>query len=95
MDYDVMKAIRQLSLNQKPRSPGMIMVALIACLAGNLVSSHAAQSSPQPLAAPSGEPGWPRGDAYDVQVAGDFAYVALGPGGLAIFDVGNPARCHS
>ena len=37
---------------------------------------------------------WPeltRGVAYDVQVAGNRAYLALGYGGLAILDVSNPA----
>lgn len=37
-------------------------------------------------------PGLPRGKARDVFVVGTTAYVAIGLGGLAIFDVSNPAN---
>ena len=36
-------------------------------------------------------PGFTRGEALDVKVAGNRAYLALGYGGLVILDVSNPA----
>jgi hypothetical protein len=36
-------------------------------------------------------PGVTRGLANNVTIAGNFAYVAFGPGGLAVLDVSNPA----
>ena len=35
---------------------------------------------------------WGRGDAGDVQVVGNYAYVALGGGGMGVFDVSNPTN---
>ena len=50
------------------------------------------QSSPLNLTLRGSWPGVPRGPAYDVTVAGNRAYVALGVNGLAIYDVTNPSR---
>src|SRR5688572_8803560 len=67
------------------------MKLLAFCLATVLAATHAAQPNVQVLL-----PGkWPAaarfgGDAVDVKVAGNYAYVALYEAGLAIFDVSNP-----
>lgn len=65
------------------------LALLAGCLAACLTAAHAAPPSLQPL--PQGKwPALPRGGyAYDVKVVGNNAYVAVGAGGLAVFDVSN------
>jgi hypothetical protein len=49
----------------------------------------------QPRLAPMMNGKWPdyvRGSAMDVTVVGQYAYVAIFTGGLAVFDVSNPAK---
>ena len=57
-----------------------------------LAATQAAQRSVQPLL-PGKWPKWARGPAYDVEVAGNYAYVVLQSGGLAVLDVSNPTNC--
>ena len=69
------------------------MKLLAFCLATGLAAAHAAQPNIQALL-PGKWPAYARfgGDAVDVKVAGNFAYVALYEAGLAIFDVSNPTN---
>ena len=54
---------------------------------------HAAQLSVRPLMAGRWFKWPPLGDAWDVRVVGNYAYVATGAGGLAVIDVSNPTNC--
>ena len=70
----------------------------VGMLAAGLAAAHAAPPSVQPLL-PGKWPAWPRGDALDVKVVGNYAYVALHSTGfldsrsLGVFDVSNPSNC--
>ena len=61
-------------------------VLLTAC------NTFAAPPTVQPLL-PGKWPAWPRGEARGVKVVGNYAYVVLSGGNLAVFDVSNPANC--
>ena len=69
-------------------------LALLAIsFAAGVGATHAALPTVQPLVQPGKWPAWRPGSAYDVKVVGHYAYVALVPGGLGVFDVSNPANC--
>jgi hypothetical protein len=68
------------------------LAALAGCLAAGLAAGHAALPSVKPLLE-SRWPTSPGGPAYDVKVAGNYAYVALGPGGLTVIDVSRSTNC--
>ena len=93
-----MKTIPPLQLTRAFRFRRTFLVALAGCLAAGLASHAAAPPSLQliPQAhwpAWQGKwPAWPRGRANDVKVVGNYAYAALGAGGLAVFDVSNPTN---
>jgi hypothetical protein len=71
---------------------GACLALLAGGLAAGLAAAHAAPPRLQPLR--QGKwPTWPRGDAHDVKVVGNYAYVALGAGGLAVIDVSNRTNC--
>lgn len=85
-----MKTIPQLTRALRLR--GTFLAMLAGCLAVGLAATHAAPPSLQPLL--QGKwPKWPPGSAWDVKVVGNYAYVALGAGGLAVIDVSNPTNC--
>ena len=87
-----MKTIPQLQLSRALRLRGTVLAALAACFVTGLTAAHAAPPSLQPLL--QGKwPTLPRGEAYDVQVVGNYAYVALGAGGLQVIDVSDPTNC--
>jgi hypothetical protein len=95
-----MKIIPQLQLTRALRLRGTFLAVLAGCLAAGLAATHAAPPSLQivPQATwPAWQgnwPTWPRGgEAQDVKVAGNYAYVVLGSAGLAVFDVSNPPNC--
>ena len=46
----------------------------------------------QSLVRPGRWPQWPRGTSRDVKVVDNYAYVANGPSGLAVFDVSLPTK---
>lgn len=76
------------------RSPAVRvwLAVFVTLLAVNFAPLHAGQPSVQLL----GEgkwPGWRRGEARSVAVAGNYAYVALDTAGLAVFEVSNPTNC--
>ncbi len=68
---------------------GLCLALLAGCLAAGLAATHAAPPSLQ--LHPLGRGNWPAlprgGQATDVKVVGNYAYVALGSAGLAVFDV--------
>ena len=68
------------------------LAALAVCLAASLAAAHAAPPSLQTLL-PGKWPGWTRGYAQVVKVVGNYAYVAIGAGGLAVIDVSNSTNC--
>ena len=70
---------------------GFHFAVLVLCLALGFAEVHAASPSVQSLI--RGEWVWPSGIAFDVKVVGRYAYVAGGPGGLAVIDVSDPANC--
>ena len=82
----------QLQLIRPFRLPGTFLALLAACLAAGLPPAHAAPASLQALIHPGKWPAWPRGAALDVQVAGNYAYIALGAAGLAVIDASNPTN---
>ena len=54
----------------------------------------AAAAAPQLTPLSQGKwPNFMRGEAYGVTVLGNYAYLALNRGGLAIFDVSNATNC--
>jgi len=70
---------------------GTFLALLAGCFAVGLAVAYTAPPSLQLLL-----PGkWPafRGEANDVKVVGNYAYVALGEAGLAVIDVRNPTNC--
>ena len=87
-----MKTIPQLQLTRALRLRGTFLAVLAVCLAAGVAATHAAPPSLQPLL--QGKwPAWPRGYAQVVKVVGNYAYVALGAGGLVVIDVSNPTNC--
>ena len=72
------------------RSP-LHRLACLAVLAAGLPATHAAPPSLQPLL-PGRWAAGPRGYAYDVKVAGHYAYVAFGLAGLVVIDASHPAH---
>jgi hypothetical protein len=69
-----------------------LCVALLQSSLLFLPSFSPAQPHLQPLL----QGKWPketRGTGYDVKMVGDYAYLALGEGGLAVIDVSSPAHC--
>ena len=73
-----------------------ILAALAVWLALSVALVHSALPIAQPIVQPllSGKwPAWPSGMARDVKVRNNFAYVAQGSGGMAVFDVSNPTNC--
>jgi hypothetical protein len=79
-----MKDMFQSSFRALPALAGLLMFGTLA--------ATAAQPRLQALL-PGKWPAWPRGSAYDVKVVGNYAYVALGEYGLAVFDVSTPTNC--
>ena len=64
---------------------------LCVCLA--FVAGPRSGAQPPVLSIPqSAWPGFPRGPAQAVQIHGSFAYVAIGPAGLAVLDVSDAAN---
>jgi len=82
----------QLQLTRAFQLRGTFLATLAVCFAAGLGVTHAAQPSLRPLVEPGKWPAWPRGQPADIAVAGNHACVALGYGGLGIFDVSNPAN---
>src|SRR5262245_4569512 len=69
-----------------------LLALLAVCFAATPLTARTASASLQPLR--SGR--WtsnPRGEVLDVKLSGSYAYVALGFGGFAVFDVSNPTNC--
>lgn len=89
-----MKTMPQLELGRALRLRRTFLAVLAGCSAADLAVTHAAPPSLQPLTLGKW-PTWPRpgGSAHDVKVVGNYAYVALGAGGLAVIDVSNPTNC--
>ncbi len=69
------------------------MALLLAGGATGFGSTQGAEPRLQALTQPGKWPVWPRGDARDVTVVGNYAYLGLSPNGLAVFDVRNPNNC--
>lgn len=76
----------------RPGKP--LRLVLLAILAGLGLGGVVHESPPRPglLQWVGSWPGHARGPAWDVALAGSYAYVALGDGGLLILDVSNPAH---
>ena len=87
-----MKPILQFQLTGAPRLHGKLLALLAGCLAASLTVIDAAQPSLQPLLGGKW-PAFPRGNARDVKVVGNYAYLADGGAGLQGIDVSNPAHC--
>ena len=68
---------------------GLRTLLFALCLVAGSVATHAVQPSVQPVL-PGKWPKWPQGGAYNVKVAGNHAYLAVGEGGIAAFDVSDP-----
>jgi len=88
----ITKTIAQVRRIRALRLRGTFLAVLAGCLAASLAAGRAAQPSVQALF--NGK--WPavtRGWASDVKMAGNYAYVALVGGGLAVVDVSNPTTC--
>src|ERR1044071_6012446 len=89
-----MKTSLSLQLTRALRLRGTFLAVIAGCFAACLAATHAASLSLQPLVQPGKWPTWPRGDeALDVAVASNYAFVALGSGGLAVIDVSDPTNC--
>ena len=75
------------------RRRGIFLAVLAGCFAVGLGATHAATPTLQPLL--QGKwPAFPRGgDARDVKVSGNYAYVADHDAGLQVIDVSNPTNC--
>ena len=89
-----MKARPQLQLTRTIRLRGTFHAVIALCFAVGLTVAHTAPPSLQPLL----QGKWPtvtRGEATEVKVVGNYAYVTLyGTGaGLEVIDVSNPANC--
>ena len=68
------------------------LAAFAVCLAAGLAATHAAPPSVQPLLQGKWATG-PQSGAYDVKLVGNYAYVAIRDGGLAVIDVSDPINC--
>jgi hypothetical protein len=68
------------------------LAVLAACLAAGMVITDAAPLSVRPLVYPGKWSDRPQGEAFDVAVAGNYAYLADGSGGLQVLDISDPAH---
>jgi hypothetical protein len=80
----------------KPYNPRSPMKKIAQCsFAAWLLFGTLAATAAQPSLRPLLQGKW-RGSfcdlAYDVKVVGNYAYIALNQGGLAVFDISNPAN---
>src|SRR6266545_5870199 len=73
---------------------GIVMKPILTplCLTLGLAAAHAATSRLQPLIQTGQWPAFPRGEVFDVTVAGRYAYLSLGWDGLLIVDISNPTN---
>src|SRR5687768_13078304 len=79
------------SPSSRPRARlGPFLPVIALCFVAAAAATHAAPPSVQTLL-PGKWPAWGRGDAKDVKVVGQYAYVALDYAGLAVFDVSKRA----
>ncbi len=74
------------------RFPRTFLAVLAVCFAADLAPTHAEPASLQPLVHPGKWPPVPPNAARAVQGTGNYAYVVLGLGGLAVIDVSHPAN---
>ena len=77
-----MKPVRQYLLSKTRRGCGLVTLALALAWV-----AHGAD-----LELIGQWPGFPRGDAWNMAVSGNYAYVACWSGGLQVIDVSNPAN---
>jgi len=65
------------------------IISLACFVSATIATTHASPPNVQPLV--QGKwPGWKGGQAFDVQVVGNHAYMGIGEVGLTVFDVNDP-----
>lgn len=92
---DVKSQTRAMKNIPPRRRRGTFLAVLASCFAVGLAAAYAA--APRLQLHPLGQGKWPvlprGGNATDVKVRGNYAYVAIRRVGLAVIDVSNPTNC--